>query len=339
MAVKITADELYQKLKSVQPGTVLCSYTPESCEPLAQKINRINELKEEKNAVVLAHFYLEPEITLGVADFTGDSYKLSKDAMNTTADTIVFAAVRFMGETAKILNPNKKVLVPGSMPGCTLADSVTGDDVRRMREQYPEHAFLCYINTTADVKAECDACVTSSNVYDIVEKFPSDKIVFLPDYLMGQNVQEEMKKRGVQKDIVLYDGHCYVHKQYDPDLIDFFRMQNNKLKVVSHPECMPAVAMQSDYVGSTSQMISYIEDNSSDTVLLLTECGLTAMMQSRFPEKHFVGACSMCRYMKSNTLDNILQALESPTAQMLVDVDDDVLGKARQCIDEMFRYA
>ena len=336
----MTAQELFDRLKSVQPGTVLCNYTMEYCKKLIPVINEINELKKERNAVILAHSYVAPEIILGVADYDGDSFKLSQDATKVQADTIVFAAVRFMGETAKILNPNKDVLIPGPLSGCSLAESITGNDVRELRKKYPNHTFACYINTTADVKAECDVCVTSSNVYKIISSLPNDKIVFVPDQLMGKNLQEALQQKGIHKEIVLYSGCCYVHEKYDPELIRFFREQNPGLRVVSHPECHPGVALLSDFVGSTGQMVKYIKDQPEKTpFLLLTECGLNARMQFEFPQKSFIGSCSMCKYMKSNSLVNILETLRHPEKAAKVELDIDVMNRARHCIDEMFRYA
>ena len=251
----MTAQELFNRLKSIQPGAVLCNYTMEYCEKLIPIINEINELKKERNAVILAHSYVAPEIVLGVADYDGDSFKLSQDATKVQADMIIFAAVRFMGETAKILNPTKEVIIPGPLSGCSLADSITGEDVKKLRAKYPGYTVACYINTTADVKAECDVCVTSSNVYKIIANLPNDKIIFVPDRLMGANLQEALEKNGIHKEIVLFSGCCYVHEKYDPELISFFRSQNPGLRVVSHPECHPGVALLSDYVGSTGQMV------------------------------------------------------------------------------------
>lgn len=334
----MTAEELYQKLKDVKVNGVFCAYSLQKCATLVPMINAINELKKARNAVILAHSYVAPEIVYGVADYTGDSYGLSKDAMGTDAKTIVFAAVRFMGETAKILNPGKEVLIPGKETGCTLADAVTGDDVRRLRKQYPEHAFVCYINTTAEVKAECDVCVTSSNVYDIVERYPNDKIFFLPDKLMGKNIQVEMDRRGVKKDIVLYEGVCYVHEQYDPEMVRYMRLKFPGLEVVSHPECSAPVAGASDYVGSTSQILTHIGKSKKDNFLVLTECGLINRLEAEHPTKKFVGACTLCKYMKSNSLEDILRVLVKPRPEDRVEIDPAVQTKALHCINEMFRF-
>jgi len=332
--------DLYNKLRSVQNGTVLCQYSMEACERLAELINEINELKKERNAAILAHSYVAPEIVFGVADYSGDSYQLSKNAMETPAQTIIFAAVEFMGETAKILNPNKRVLIPGTNTGCSLADSITGAQVRDLRNKYKDYAFVCYINTTADVKAACDVCVTSSNVLNIALNIPNDKIVFLPDKLMGENLRNSLAKMGVKKEFVLHSGTCYVHEQYDPDLIKFFRLQNEGLRIVCHPECHPGVAMLSDFVGSTSQMLEYIRLLPSDApVLLLTECGLSARLQSELPNRRFIGSCNMCKYMKSNSLENILQTLKEPEKAKEIKLNTDVLAAAKRCIDNMFKYA
>jgi len=336
----MNAHELFARLKSIQPGSVLCHYSLEACERMVSVIDEINALKKERNAVILAHSYVAPEIIYGVADFDGDSYKLSHDATKVKADLIVFVAVEFMGETAQILNPSKTVLIPGSNPGCTLADSITADQVRALRVQYPEYTFVCYINTTADVKAQCDVCVTSANVVDIVASLPNDKICFLPDRLMGQNLKAELEQRGIHKEFVFHDGVCYVHEQYDPEMIELFRTQNPGLRVVSHPECHPGVALLSDFVGSTGQMLEYIRKApDSDPVLLLTECGLNARLQSELPKRHFIGSCSMCRYMKSNTLESIRDVLRDPNNARKVRLDPATMDKARRCIENMFYYA
>jgi len=335
---KITAQQLYDKLKNVKVGGTVCHYSLKKCEEMVPTINEIIDLKEEKNACILAHSYVSPEIIYGVSDFVGDSYKLSKDAMSTTAGTIVFAAVRFMGETAQILNPEKEVLVPGLLDGCTLADSITAEQVKELRKEFPEHTFVCYINTTAQVKAECDVCVTSANVYTIVQNIPNDKIYFLPDKLMGQNLIAEMERRGIKKDIQYYPGTCYVHEEYDPEQIFRIRTEYPDVKVVSHPECTPEVCRDSDFVGSTSQMFRYMKDSPHQKFLMLTECGLSARLQVELPEKQLVGSCTLCRYMKSNTLQDILRVLKNPGARDRVVLDEATRKNALKCIEAMFRY-
>ena len=244
-----------------------------------------------------------------------------------------------MAETAKILNPHKTVYIPSELNGCSLADSINKDDMRALRAQYPDHTFVCYINTTAEVKAYCDVCVTSSNVYDIITRIPNDNILFLPDKLMGQNVQKELTKRGVHKNIQLWDGTCYVHEEYEPDMIHIQRDKHKDLKVVSHPECTPSILKHSDFVGSTSQMVSYVKETKADAFLLLTECGLTSRLQTEVPEKSFIGSCTMCKYMKANSLDGIIQALESTDRTLEVDVEPAIRSKAVACLDAMFEFA
>ena len=219
-----------------------------------------------------------------------------------------------------------------------MADAVTGPQVKNLRREFPDHTFVCYINTTADVKAECDVCVTSSNVYDIVEAIPNDKIFFLPDKLMGKNLREEMERRGVDKQIEIFDGVCYVHEQYDPEMIQFLRLKFPGVKVLSHPECSPGILHASDYAGSTSQMMDYVAKSKDSQFAVLTECGLSSRLQVEFPEKKIVGSCTMCRYMKSNSLEGILRVLLKPRPEDYVNLSDEVMQRARHCIDAMFTY-
>ena len=334
----ITAQQLYETLKHIKVGGSVCHYSFKKCQELVPTINHIRDLKEEKNAVILAHSYVSPEIVYGVGDFVDDSYALSKKAMETRADIIIFAAVRFMGETAKILNPEKDVLIPTTEDGCTLADAITAKDVQALRKQFPDYTFVCYINTTAEVKAECDVCVTSANVYQIIEKIPNDKIYFLPDRFMGQNLAIEMKNRGVAKDIKYFSGSCYVHEEYNTDQIFKIRTEYPNAKIVSHPECSPKVCAESDFVGSTSQMLHYMRETESKEFLMLTECGLSSRLQVEFPDKRLVGSCTLCRYMKSNTLEDILRVLKAPTLRDRVIIDEDVRKRALKSLEAMFYY-
>ncbi|MBI3314875.1 MAG: quinolinate synthase NadA [Candidatus Omnitrophica bacterium] len=335
----LTAEDLYEKLKNIKVGGTVCHYSLKKCEELTPIINEINELKEEKNAVILAHSYISPEIIYGVSDFVGDSYKLSRNAMTTKASTIVFTAVRFMGETAKILNPEKEVLIPAPLDGCTLADSINASQVRDLRKQYPDYTFVCYINTTAEVKAECDVCVTSANVYKIVENIANDKIYFLPDKFMGQNLKNAMERRGIKKDIHFYSGTCYVHETYNIEDILKIRLEYPKAKIVSHPECNAAVVDNSDFVGSTEQMLGFMRETETKEFLMLTECGLSSRLQSEFPDKKLVGSCTLCKYMKSNTLQDILRVLKNPLPKDRVVFHEDIRLRALKSIEAMFRYA
>ena len=338
-AEKITAEHLFDILKNIKVGGTVCHYSLKKCEEFVPLINEINALKFQKNAVILAHSYVSPEIVYGVADFVGDSYALSKDAMTTDADVIVFAAVRFMGETAQILNPHKEVLIPASLDGCTLADSINAAQVRALRKEFPGYTFVCYINTTAEVKAQSDVCVTSANVYDIVENIPNDKIYFLPDKLMGQNLAREIQRRGLKKEIRYYSGTCYVHEEYGQEEIHRIRLEYPDVKVVSHPECKPEVIAESDFVGSTSQMLEYMEKADAKEFLMLTECGLSSRLQVEMPHKRLVGTCTLCKYMKANSLDDILRVLKNPSDRDRVILDETVRLKALKCIEAMFQYS
>ncbi len=335
----ITSEELFSKLQQVRFAAAGDEELRQHIDTSMRTIEEIEELKQKKNAVVLAHSYVTPDIIYSVADYSGDSYELSKNALEADGELIVFAAVRFMGETAKILNPGKDVLVPGTDAGCSLADSISAEDVRKLKQEYPDYAFICYINTTAEVKAECDVSVTSSNVYKIIENYPSDKIYFLPDKLMGGNIIEEMKRRGVNKEIRLWDGTCYVHEAFDPGMIDQFREAHPDLYVMAHPECKPEVIRKCDYVGSTSQMFKVIPEVKTDKIMLLSECGLISRIEVELPGKKFLGTCQMCKYMKSNTLENILRVLKNPEPVDYVQLDKDIIQRSMRSLENMFKYA
>lgn len=337
---QISPKKIYTKLQKVSPMSNVCNYSMERCEKIAPLINEINVLKKETDSVILAHSYVAPEIIYFVADYTGDSYKLSIDAKNSNAKNIIFCGVRFMAETAKILNSTKNVFSANLNDGCSLADSINGEKVSQLRKIYPEHTFMCYINTTAEVKAVCDVCVTSSNVFDIVENHPNDRIVFLPDKLMGENILVEMKNRGVQKEIILYDGDCYVHKKYDEELLDYFKSKyQDDVKIIAHPECDKKLVSKSDYVGSTSQIMKYVQKTSANHFLILSECGLISRMEVEMPSKNFVGNCIMCKYMKGNSLKDVLRVLKKPTNNDRIEIDEEILSKANQCVENMFVFA
>ncbi len=333
-----TPQTLFEKLRNVQTDNPLCNYTLAKCERLTPIINEILELKQERNALILAHSYVHPDIIYTVADHTGDSFGLASKARQTEADTIVFPSVRFMAETAKILNPDKTVIDPNPNGACSLADSITAKTVYELRARYPEHTFVCYINTTAAVKAACDVCVTSSNVYSIVEKLPTDKIYFLPDRLMAQNVKDYLKREGIDKELLYYSGTCYVHEEFEPETIDLMRAQHPRLSVLAHPECKPEVARKADQVCSTTGMIDYIRSKREEKTpfLLLTECGIATRLQVENPEVQLVGSCMMCRYMKSNELGAILQALKAPHPSQIITIDKHVQQGALRCLNAMF---
>ena len=333
------ASSLYQKLRNVRVGNPLCSFTEKKCEELIPLIQRIEELKREKNAIILAHNYVAPEILFSVADQTGDSYGLAKMALESSAEIIVFSAVDFMTETVKILNPEKIVLNPNKNGGCSLAERITTECVRELRSKFPHHTFVCYINTTAEVKALCDVCVTSANACDIIERIENNQIYFLPDRLMGLNIANHFKKKGLEKHIEVYNGVCYVHEEYRAESIDFIRKNNPRVEILAHPECDPSVIAKADYVGSTTQMLNRVRTSSSYDFFLLTECGLTGILQTELPDKNFVGSCTLCKYMKSNSLEGILRVLENPTSDDAVEIDAETQKAALRCIQRMFHYS
>jgi len=311
----------------------------ESCVSIAPLTLEINRLKREKNAVILAHSYVEPEIIHGVGDFKGDSYYLSLQAKRSNAKVIVFAGVVFMAETAKILSPAATVLVPDRGSGCSLADSITGEDVRQMKALHPGAPVVCYINSTAEVKAESDVCVTSGNVVDIVAGLEARRVLFVPDRLMAQNVRIELARRGINKEIISSDGTCMVHDQFTTEDVAAARRQFPGLKIVAHPECPEEVASAADFVGSTGAMMRYVRTTEAPKFLMLTECGLVSRLEMESPEKDFIGGCRLCPYMKLNALEKIRDALTAPKPEQIITLDEDLRLRAARCIERMFELA
>ena len=311
----------------------------ETCREIAPLTLEINQLKKEKNAVVLAHSYVEPEVVYGVGDFKGDSYYLADQARQAKADIIVFAGVVFMAETAKILSPDALVVVPDRDSGCTLADSINGEDVRNMKSLYPDAAVVCYINCTAEVKAESDVCVTSSNVYDIVAGLSEKRILFVPDRLMAENIRKEMANRGIDKEIISSDGTCVVHEEFTTEQMAEARKTFPGLKIVAHPECTPEVAELADFLGSTGEMMKYVKSTDAPYYLMLTECGLVGRLAIEDPEKNFIGGCRLCPYMKMNSLLKIRDALANPQPEQVITLEEDLNKRAARCIERMFELA
>ncbi len=328
-------DRLLRALMSVdcEPGR---RWDYEGCRRIAPLTLEINRLKREQDAVILTHSYVEPELIYGVGDFKGDSYFLSLKARESQAKKIVFAGVVFMAETAKILSPQATVVVPDPGSGCSLADSITGEGVRKLKALYPDAAVVCYINSTAEVKAESDVCVTSGNVYDIIAGLPAKRILFVPDRLMADNVRAELKRRGVDKEIIASDGTCIVHDQFTAADITAARAKFPGLKVVAHPECTAEVAAAADYVGSTGGMMKYVKGTPAPYFLMLTECGLVGRLQVEDPEKHFIGGCRLCPYMKLNSLEKVLQVMTAPRPDQIVTLDEDLRRRAAHSIERMF---
>lgn len=332
------AHRLYGLLKSVSK-TKAAKWMLEDCLSAAPLTLDINRLKKEKNAVILAHSYTVPELVYGVADYRGDSYELALKARGTDARTIVFAGVWFMAETAKIINPSKTVLIPAGRAGCTLADSMTGEDLKKLKAKHPGVPVLCYINSTADVKAESDSCVTSGNVYDIAQKMPGDKLIFVPDMLMAQNLAAELKRRGTPKEIISSGGSCCVHDKYRPEHVEKLRADYPGMKVVAHPECPIEVCELCDYVGSTKGMAAYVAASPDKVFGMLTEFGLVNRLEAEHPDKTFVWPFGVCSYMKKNSLLNTLQALTDPRADQQVSVDGETAARAVKSIEKMFELA
>jgi len=334
--IEAEADRLLCSLMHVECDPRGRTWNLETCREIAPLTLEINRLKKEKNAVILTHSYVEPEIIYGVGDFKGDSYHLSLMAKQAKAQIIVFVGVVFMAETAKILSPEATVVVPDRGSGCSLADSIDGDGVRKLKALYPDATVVCYINSTADVKAESDVCVTSGNVYAIVQKLPARRILFVPDRLMAENVRTEMKARRVDKEIISSDGTCMVHDQFTPAQIVEARAQFPGLKVVAHPECTDEVAALADYVGSTGGMMKYVKTTPAPYFLMLTECGLVGRLEVEAPEKTFIGGCRLCPYMKLNSLEKVRDALRAPRPDQIVTLDEGLRLRAARCIERMF---
>ncbi len=333
--ISAEAHRLYGLLACVSKSKA-AKWTLQDCLDAAPYTLAINELKKEKNAVVLAHSYTTPDLVYGVADFRGDSYQLAQQARACEADVIVFAGVWFMAETAKILNPTKRVLIPAGRAGCTLADSMTAQDVQKLRAQHPGVPALCYINSSAEVKAQCDACVTSGNVFDIAQKMPGDELIFVPDLLMAQNIEIELKRRGTPKHIIASGGSCCVHDKYLPQHVENLRATYPNIVVLAHPECAPDVCKLCDYVGSTKGMADYVSKSSASVFGMLTEFGLVNRLEAEHPNKQFIWPFGVCSYMKKNNLLNTLGALVNPRADQIVEVDATVADGALKSIEKMF---
>lgn len=332
------AHRLYGLLKSVSKDKN-AKWTYEDCLAAAPYTLSINRFKKEQNAIILAHSYTTPDLVYGVADFRGDSYELALKARETKADVIVFAGVWFMAETAKILNPEKKVLIPAGRAGCTLADAITGEEVKKLRAQHPGVPALCYINSLAEVKAQCDACVTSGNVFDIAQKMPGNELIFVPDLLMAQNLEAELARRGTPKKIIAAGGSCYVHGHYRPEDVQKLRDEYPGIKVVAHPECPIEVCRLCDYMGSTKGMSAYVASSADKCFGMLTEFGLVNRLEAEHPDKTFIWPCGICEYMKRNTLANTLEALIDPHPEQVVEMEPALAAAAKKSIDKMFELA
>jgi quinolinate synthase len=307
------------------------TYSAERCAAMADTIAEIQALKRERNAVILAHNYQRPEL-FRVADFVGDSLELARQATRVDAETIVFCGVHFMAETAKILNPSRRVILPDLRAGCSLADSATAEDLATRKEElravYPDLAVVGYVNTTAEVKAECDACCTSSNAVRVVEALPSEHILFVPDQNLASYVQSQTKKT-----IIAWDGNCYVHHQITPEQIASVRRALPQVRVLAHPECRADVLALADAVLSTSGMVKYARESPEREFLIVTECGLSDRLLLEVPEKKFYKSCKLCQYMKMITLEGTRDALRD--LQPEITLPEDVRVRAAAALERM----
>lgn len=311
---------LYDRVKHVITEVEWEIYSP--------TITAINQLKRERNAIVMAHNYMTPEIYHGVADLTGDSLALARMAVETDAEVIVLAGVHFMAETAKILNPEKTVLIPDLDAGCSLAESITGADIRLLRQRYPGVPVVTYVNTSAEVKAGSDICCTSGNALEVVESLDSDRVIFLPDEYLGKWVASQ-----TSKEIILWQGHCMVHKQFTGAELREYRAGFEGVQIIAHPECPPDVLAEADYVGSTAGMIKHVADNRPPKVIMVTECSMADNVAVEYPDVEFIRPCNLCPHMKKINLDNILHSLQTMTHE--ITVDPDVAARARLAVERM----
>ena len=323
-AVKAKTDHLYERVAKFIPELEWRAHAP--------YIAAINDLKKEKNAVILAHNYMTPEIFNCVGDFAGDSLQLAKEAAKTDADVIVQAGVHFMAETSKILCPEKTVLIPDLRAGCSLAASITGADVRLLKQKYPGAPVVTYVNTTADVKAETDICCTSSNAVEVVEhaarEFNSDTVILIPDQYLAKNVAAMTDVK-----IVTWAGACEVHERFTAEDIREIREGNPDVIVLAHPECPPDVLAEADFAGSTSGMSNYVAENQPDHVVLITECSMSDNVALENPQVNFVRPCNLCPHMKRISLPKILRALQ--TMEHEIEIAPEIIAKARAPIDRM----
>jgi quinolinate synthase len=314
------AAPLYEKVKRV--------INPLDWQSFAPYILEINRLKKVKNAVILAHNYMTPEIFHCVADFAGDSLQLAQQAAKVDAQIIIQAGVHFMAETSKILSPEKTVLIPDTRAGCSLAASITAADVRLLREKYPNVPIVTYVNTSAEVKAESDICCTSSNALAIVNSFESDTVLMIPDQYLARNIAKQTKKK-----ILTWQGSCEVHERFTPEDIRKFRKAYPDAVILAHPECPPDVVAEADFAGSTKAMSDYVTTHQPKKVVMVTECSMSDNVSVNNPNVEFVRPCNLCPHMKRITLQNILTCLQTLTTEVIV--DPVVSARAKIAVDKM----
>ena len=318
--IKFSTDPIFNKISKVVPEIEWKVHAP--------LIYKINKLKKEKNAVILAHNYQTPEIYHGVADFASDSLALALEASKTKADIIIMCGVHFMAETAKLMNPNKKVLLPDMNAGCSLSSSITGEDVRMLKQKYPGVPVVSYVNTSADVKAETDVCCTSANAVKVVESLKVKKVIFLPDDYLAKYVASN-----TNVEIISWKGTCIVHEQFTAKEINEIKKLNPGIVVIAHPECPPDVIKASDFAGSTTGMSKYVNKNQPKKVMMVTECSMSDNVQVENPNVEFIRPCNLCPYMKKITLPKILDCLEKESNEIII--PNNLIDKARQSVERM----
>jgi quinolinate synthase len=319
-AVAREAAPYYERVKRVINELDWSTYAPYVLE--------INRLKKEMGAVILAHNYMTPEIFHCVSDFAGDSLQLAQQAAKTDSDLIIQAGVHFMAETSKILSPEKTVLIPDMRAGCSLASSITGADVRLLRQKFPGVPIVTYVNTSADVKAESDICCTSSNALAIVDSLPGDTVLMIPDQFLARNIARQTKKK-----ILTWQGACEVHEKFTPEDIKKFRKAWPGAVVLAHPECPPEVCAEADFSGSTKAMSDYVTNHQPAKVVMITECSMSDNVSVNNPNVEFVRPCNLCPHMKRITLPAILKSLQTRTTEVLV--DPAVALRAKAAVDAM----
>lgn len=344
----MTQESIYQDLKRKLSDVVPDVELRYKAELAAEII----KLKQQRNAIILGHNYMEPALYHSIPDITGDSLELARAAAKATSDIIVFCGVRFMAETAKILSPNKLVLLPAKKAGCSLADGITAEDVRQLKVRYPGVPVVSYINTTADVKAESDVCCTSSNAAAVVESLKTDTVIFLPDEYLARNVAKETGRHiiipiknsntstdsTIDKVLIGWPVRCEVHEKFTVEDIQNVRKQFPDVVILAHPECSPEVVAASDYSGSTSAMINYVQQTKAPRYLLLTECSMGDNIAAANPEKEMLRMCSIrCPHMNEITLEDTLESLKQ--TRYIIEVPEDIRVRAKRALDRMLALA
>ncbi len=319
-AVERATAAIYERVRHVIPDVEWPIHAP--------LIAAIDELKRERNATILAHNYQTPEIFYGVGDITGDSLALAQKGAETDADVIVLCGVRFMAETAKILSPDKTVLLPDMNAGCSLAASITGADVVKLKQQYPGVPVVTYVNAYADVRAESDICCTSANAVKVVESLNTDRVIFIPDGYLGRYVATQ-----TDVEIIYWEGACEVHERFTADELRRYRSDYPGIHVMAHPECPPDVLNEADFVGSTSGMIRHIDDERPERVVMVTECSMSDNVAVEFPDVDFIRPCNLCPHMKRITLPKVLWSLKNLQTQ--IEVDPAIAERARLAMERM----